>query len=396
MNKLKKAFALLISVLLLSTCFIGCGGLGGNGGSGEQVNNPTGAYEVKTGDEASGVDFIINYPAGKDITILQLADIQVLCYHTARNETRKNQLKNACFNRLSEHHQIRAWQYVDEAVARVKPDLIVLTGDQVYGETDDSGVLWQEMCERMDTYGVPWLNIFGNHDNESAKGVQWQVDELLKSKHCVFKQGEVTGNSNYNVLLTSGGKPVQMLYLFDSNGCRVIDNPGEGMNPDNVDKDKVFQGWGVQYDQVRWFKRSVQKSVKKYGELPILSFMHIPPISNEQVTAIYPDANTFPFKPDKEGDFGTSTEKIVGAYDADFWYELIMAGCTDIYSGHQHQVATSIVIDGIRVTYGLKTGTYAYHDEELCGSTKIVVSAKDKKATTSYVPTNIPYAVNKI
>lgn len=50
---------------------------------------------------------------------------------------------------------VRYWQYVEEGGERTNPDLIVLTGDNIYGETDDEGELWLEMIEVLDSFEIP-------------------------------------------------------------------------------------------------------------------------------------------------------------------------------------------------------------------------------------------------
>ena len=147
------------------------------------------------------------YLKGEDLVILQITDTQLQSLKGARNTTRRTQISNAFFaNGLGRTHTQRVWRYADEAVERVKPDLIVLTGDNIYGELDDSGEMWLELIEKMDSYGIPWCVVFGNHDNESGKGVRWQVEQLEKSEYCVFRQGSVSGNSNYNLLIRQGGE----------------------------------------------------------------------------------------------------------------------------------------------------------------------------------------------
>jgi hypothetical protein len=175
-----------------------------------------------------GLDFVIDFPAGEDLVILQITDTQMQAVKGARNATRRTQISNAFFsNGLGRSHDKRVWRYTDEAVERVKPDLIVLTGDNIYGELDDSGEMWLELIGKMDSYGIPWCVVFGNHDNESGKGVRWQVEQLMESEYCIFKQGSVSGNSNYNLLIRQGGEAKYLLYMLDSNGCKVKpSNPG--------------------------------------------------------------------------------------------------------------------------------------------------------------------------
>ena len=353
------------------------------------------AYVLTNTEGKDGLDFVIDFPAGEDLVILQITDTQMQAVKGARNATRRTQISNAFFsNGLGRNHDQRVWRYTDEAVERVKPDLVVLTGDNIYGELDDSGEMWLELIEKMDSYGIPWCVVFGNHDNESGKGVRWQVEQLMKSEYCIFKQGSVSGNSNYNLLIRQGGEAKHLLYMLDSNGCKVKpSNPGEGMMPDNPDIDLIVQDGGFRNDQIGWMRDSGRSIRKAYGEVPSLLFFHIPDYTAWKLTKkIYGDRmDSFPFTPDREGDLGTSLETLGGYDNGRFWEYAKELDCIGMFVGHQHKVATSILCDGIRVTYGLKTGTYDYHSEELLGSTKIILSEESGEMTVEYVHTELPY-----
>lgn len=68
------------------------------------------------------------------------------------------------------------------AVAQAYPDLIIITGDIVYGSFDDSGATLRWMCKLLDSFEIPWAPVFGNHDNESKMGVAWQCRQLEKKQ----------------------------------------------------------------------------------------------------------------------------------------------------------------------------------------------------------------------
>ena len=359
-----------------------------------ETSDDLATYRVTDMQGEMGLDFMIDFPAGKDLTILQITDTQMQTMSGVRNETRRIQVGNAFFSSLPDDFEFRVWRYMDEAVEKAKPDLIVLTGDNIYGELDDSGEMWLALIEKMDRYGVPWFTVFGNHDNESGKGVAWQVEQLEASEYCIFRQGGVSGNSNYNLLIRQGGEPKFLLYMMDSNGCTTKpNNPGEGMMPDNVDIDKIEQTAGFRTDQVTWMTDSAKSIRGTYGKVPVLIFYHIPVYESVKAAyKIYPSASSsMPFTPDQEGDLGMATEALVGVSSSRFWKSAKNIGCTGMFVGHQHKVATSIVCEGIRVTYGLKTSTYDYHDTELLGATKITLAEMGSEFAVEYLYTELSY-----
>ena len=355
-------------------------------------------YTLTATEGENGLDFIIDFPAGKDLVILQLADIQLQTLKGTRSAERRSQLSGAYFTGFPagkrNDHEFRAWRYVEEAIEKVKPDLIVLTGDNVFGETDDSGKDWLEFVARMDSYGIPWCPVFGNHDNESGKGVLWQISQLEQSEYCIFKQGTVSGNSNYNLLIRQGGEAKYLLYMMDSNGCKTrSDVAGAGLMPDNPDIDLIVQDAGFCDDQLEWMKASGNSVRSAYGEVPSLIFFHIPDYSAWKCVknAYGEEMDQFPFYPDHEGDAGFALESLGGYDNGPFWSYAKEIGCIGMFVGHRHKVATSINCEGIRVTYGLKTGTYDYHDPSMLGSTKITLSETAEEMGVEYVPTELSY-----
>ena len=53
---------------------------------------------------------------------------------------------------------------MDELVEEGKPDMIVLLGDNVSGLFTNA--LTETLVAKMESYGIPWAPVFGNHDTE--------------------------------------------------------------------------------------------------------------------------------------------------------------------------------------------------------------------------------------
>ena len=349
-----------------------------------------------TWNEQTGT-FELDFPAGRDITVLQITDLQLQNYDGFRTELRRLQTHYVFFNGMSKSYDLRAWRYVDEAVQKTRPDLLVLTGDQVYGELDDSGALFDDLCRRLDAYRIPWLMTFGNHDNESAKGVLWQTERIRQSEYAVFDRGNVTGNSNYALLLRQGGKAKYLFYLLDSNGCKIRPrNDGEGMMPDNRDIDRIRQEDGFAHDQLVWIEETCRKVTESFGSLPTMMFFHIPVY--ESVLSIrekYPAYDPALFLPDKDGDSGMSREAHGGFYDPDFWPLVKRVNCRALILGHIHKIATDILYDGVRIIHGLKTGTYDYHSPDMLGTTRFILEENSGAFRTEYLFSALDYEENR-
>ena len=58
-----------------------------------------------------------------------------------------------------------------------------------------------------------------------------------------------------------------------------------------------------------------------------------------------------------------------------FWNKIKELSSTVwIFAGHDHVNSSSLVYEGIRLTYGVKTGTYDYHSTQ--GGTLISISSE--------------------
>ena len=152
---MKKILAILVVMLLLSSFMV----------------LPSAAEEEQL------VDFIVDVESGRQPRILQLADTQIIDPTQYRNDPEAD---NDPEKRL-EDMEARCFKYLRQVIERTQPDLILITGDVIYGQFDDSGEALKELVKFFDGFGIPWAPIYGNHDNESAKGVRWQIQRGARS-----------------------------------------------------------------------------------------------------------------------------------------------------------------------------------------------------------------------
>ena len=54
------------------------------------------------------------------------------------------------------------WENIRNAVTSEKPDLIMLTGDQIYAKPALEN--YKILLDTLDKYGIPYGIVFGNHD----------------------------------------------------------------------------------------------------------------------------------------------------------------------------------------------------------------------------------------
>ena len=302
-------------------------------------------------------DFIVEVEEGRQPVILQISDTQII--DQAQSRPGDSQSSYYAIEKLEE----RLLGYLRDTINGVKPDLILITGDLVYGKFDDNGTSLLALIEAMESFGIPWAPVFGNHDNESKKGVDWQCQQLENAEHCLFKQRTLTGNGNYTVGISQGGKLTRIFFMMDSNACSEAseESKANGHTPPTT--------VGFADDQVEWFV-GVGEILKQYSPNTKVSFaFHIQIYEFKNAYAKYGFTNqntsnnpiNIDKHPDKEdGDFGYIGKDLKGAWDQNgkIFAKMVEMGVDSIYIGHEHCNNASVVYNGVRFQFSQKISTY--------------------------------------
>lgn len=318
-------------------------------------------------------DFTVKIEKGKPYRILQLTDMQIIDAAQQRYPTR---LKPSEAERwVTGNIDKNCLDLIRKEVTELRPDCIIITGDIVYGEFDDSGSSHKAFIDCLGSFGIPWIPIFGNHDNETKIGVEKQCEMYASAPNCLFARGDTDGNSNYTVALCEDGKPVRILYMMDSNCC------GGGNDP------ALCKIIGFSQNQLEWAKKKAEEN----GRIPGFFCCHVPPRDyyNAIVEAGYQTAadaaSPKPFEfseeiPAKNGDNGRKAENVGGTGQIlhGMFKEM---GVDGYFGGHYHNSCLSVLYDGIRYTLGVKSGTYDYH--MYTGATVIDIAADRKNFTVT-------------
>lgn len=315
---------------------------------------------------AEGADFELSLPSCRPAHILQVTDTQIIDSSQCRYVERLSVREKALW--APENVYERMTKYLDGAVRAAKPDLIVHTGDFVYGEFDDSGRMLDLHISIMEKYNVPWTLALGNHERETMLGTEELCRRLEKAPNCLFK-GEkgfrgapLEGNGNFSILLQRGGTPAAILYILDS-------GVGDAALP-----------CGIHETQRAWM-RAVHAN---YPALPAFAFFHIGPLASLKAAQRHGISfeNFVPIE--LSGDeFGYWGSKIYERHFIDgdgslmeLFEEIGVAGA---FCGHFHTLSTSLKCGGVRLTYGLKTGEYDSHLPGRLGGTLLCFPAEGKE-----------------
>ena len=90
-------------------------------------------------------DFRLQAVPGRPFTILQLTDMQLIDAAQQRRPDRLGGDEPVLWK--TENMDSIAFAHIRKTIDTVKPDLIVLTGDLIYGEFDDSGASHRKFCD---------------------------------------------------------------------------------------------------------------------------------------------------------------------------------------------------------------------------------------------------------
>ncbi len=299
--------------------------------------------------------------AGRDFVILNLTDIHM----------DDGQLKPGSVFLDILHYTL------DALIERVRPDLITITGDLAWGGHHAGQ---RHIVDKIESYGIPWAPVFGNHDHDAGDDVLERFEEMLHAApHCIYEAGDrAIGVGNYTIRIEDeNGRPLEGMILMDSHqNVPYVNKNGE-----------TKSAWAKLWEnQLEWYANEAKK-FKDAGCPETAIFQHIPPYGYHQAwTAAFredlnpqempvPHGATDCWNPGYETSTGVHYEG-VGCYpEEDGVLDVVVA--TDstkyIFCGHEHVNNWNINYRGIHLVYTLKIGSGAYWKYPMNGGTVIRV-----------------------
>ncbi|KAI9762756.1 MAG: hypothetical protein M1835_007981 [Candelina submexicana] len=166
----------------------------------------------------------------------------------------------------------RTLDFIGKLLDQEKPDLVVLSGDQVNGETaPDAQTAVFKFAELFIKRSIPFATIYGNHDDEGSLSRSALMSLTQSLPYSLSEPGpsDVDGVGNYivEVLGRSSQESALTLYLLDTHSYSSDERKYKGYD------------W-IKESQIEWFHQTahgLQKPHKKYPFLHMdLAFIHIP------------------------------------------------------------------------------------------------------------------------
>lgn len=157
----------------------------------------------------------------------------------------------------------RSVDLIEIALEKMKPDLVVLTGDNTWeltGTRKQTEQAIRSVADIFEKHGVPFAPVFGNHDGSNVHGRRFNMSIYASYSQCIG--GYLNGDATYNLPIKSsdGSRTAYNIYMIDS-----------GAN-------SIKGGYAaVSKSQIEWYE-TVSKALKEANggvSVPSLLFQHI-------------------------------------------------------------------------------------------------------------------------
>lgn len=326
-----------------------------------------------------------------DFNVMQLTDLHI---------------GGGCLSRKKDKMALNA---VASMVTAEKPDLVVLTGDQVFPFPFANGSInnllgYRLIANLFETLGVYWTFVYGNHDAEPYNYYDRQdiADYFMKGdyKYCLFDSGEneVDGIGNtYINIKNSDNLITQSLIMLDSHA--YSGNPWFGVVSWKYDN--------IKQSQVDWYADTVSKLNQynanvlddlnatqpvrdKFTNVKSLLFFHIPLDEHREAFLEYrdngyKDTENVEFLYGRMGEDETGKMIYSGEGEDNLFEKVLELNSTQgIFFGHDHYNGFSLKYKGVTMTYGMAIDYLAYSGISKVGSQRgnIMISIKNDTTFT--------------
>ena len=280
-------------------------------------------------------------------------------------------------------------KYIEDTVDMVKPDLIVLTGDNISGfdvhEKDAAELAIREFMDIFQERGIKVAAVFGNHDDESALADKNYQMSVYESYDCFvgYNEGDaIPGVGTYNLpIMSSDGERVAFNIWMTDSGTYNTENDQGGYACTTK-------------EQIAWYVEKSNELKAANGGEPVYSinFQHIivPEIFDALAEGTEGEENTMPhgngFVTLPEGVEGTLHETPCPPnYNNGQFAAFVQQGdVLATVSGHDHTNNFVINHKGVDIINTPGVGFSSYNDETV-GSRVFVIDENDPTDYETYM-----------
>ncbi|KAM1230912.1 hypothetical protein ACFX13_041746 [Malus domestica] len=297
--------------------------------------------------------------------ILQVADM-----HYGNGKT--TPCKDVLPSQFATCSDLNTTAFVRRMIEAEKPNLIVFTGDNIYGfDVTNAAKSLNEAFAPAIASNIPWAAVLGNHDQQSDLSREGVMKHIVGLKNTLAQvnplgQDAIDGFGNYNLEVAGvegfsfENKSVLNLYFLDSGDYSTVPSIGR-------------YGW-IKPSQQYWFERTSAKLQKAYMSKPLpqkapapgIAYFHIP----------LPEFASF----DSSNFTGVKQEGISSAsVNSGFFTTMVAAGDVKaVFIGHDHLNDFCGELSGINLCYAGGFGYHAYGKAGWDRRARVVVANLEK------------------
>ncbi len=256
-------------------------------------------------------------------------------------------------------HAQRALTRIREVVKAEQPDLVIVTGDMIFGQPAEQSMRDVALC--LDSLGVPFCTTFGNHDEEFGLSHD-ALHSLLRTPSNVEPEHEAGTEYDYvlRIMGSHDDSTRAAIYCLDSHNksqCRLVGG----------------YAW-LTRRQIEWYRTESRRLTLENGgrALPALAFFHIP-------------------LPEFETAFRKRDTWVVGArmeavccprYNSGMFDAMRKEGdVMGIFCGHDHNNDYAVMWKGILLAYGRYTGGNTVYNDLVGGNGARVIVLHEGQRT---------------
>jgi 3',5'-cyclic AMP phosphodiesterase CpdA len=276
-------------------------------------------------------------------------------------------------------------QNIQLLVEHEKPDLIILTGDNIADSSiwDEAGLrrVLKRLTDYLEGAGIYWIHVYGNHDGEMQLPLERQHRVYESYEHCLSKAGDMSlhGLGNYAIPLYGDDEEVKFLIWALDSGDYLSAEEKKILFP--VGK-MSFTGTSsptydyIHSDQIEWYVEASQFLQEQNGgeKIPGLMAFHIP---LQETYDAWLNRGGLEWTGQKGGAVGAS------GYNPGFFEVIRRRGdIRAIVNGHDHANDYMVNYAGIKLCY---TSTVTNPDEKIRGTRFFVINESNPADVQTYM-----------
>ncbi len=246
---------------------------------------------------------------------------------------------------------LKTVEMIKKTIPALSPDLIILTGDNVWSDDDYESIPRyksnEDILKLFDSFGVPVAVTYGNHDTEVVDFNRSDLRAMIKThlKNAVPAKNSMIVNDlesyTFEIYDSKGEEIKNVIYVIDS---------GDYPNP------KIGEYDWVKPQQVEWFRKTAKMYHKGDGVKRNIVFQHMPlpeywksvrTIVSGDFAEYYADIDTYMISSP--------------VLNSGLFLSMLLDGETwGISVGHDHENNFDSLLHGLHLMYGRSSGYNTY------------------------------------